>query len=223
MPFNANPRAVNYYKKTAMDTSKDIPKTYIQTTQRRSVISIIIPSHNEPEIFRFIQKVEDEIYPHQIITYNDRYSKGKGYALRKALEHATGDWFIFIDGDFDIAPGQINKLLPYLSEFDVVVGKKQLSGAPHRKLITFLSRIYIKLMFNVGVDTQTGIKAFNYKPEWITDGFAFDIEILARAKREGKRIVEVPVTAHISGRVGLRSVWITLKDSIKIWLALLSL
>ena len=162
------------------------------------MLSILIPSRNEPEIYAFVARLEMEIHPAQIIVYNDRYGQGKGYALREALKEATGDYFIFIDGDFDIKPYEIKKLIPYLKQYDVVVGNKGVPKRLSRKILTILSRLWIRLLFNLCDDTQTGIKGFNYKPEWITDGFAFDIEIIARAKQAGKRIVEIPIIAKVS-------------------------
>ena len=40
-----------------------------------------------------------------------------------------------------------------------------------------------KILFMIWEDSQTGIKGFNYRPDWVTNGFAYDIEILAKAKK----------------------------------------
>ena len=180
------------------------------------MFSILIPSKLEPNIHKFIEQIEQEIRPSQIIVYNDRYGKGKGYALREALKEATGNYFIFIDGDFDIQPYEIKKIIPYLSQYDVVVGNKGLPKRLDRKLLTILSRLWIRLLFNLGIDTQTGIKGFNYKPKWKTDGFAFDIEILSKAKNEHKNIIEIPIKAIVSDTKSFKDIWSTLIESINI-------
>lgn len=184
------------------------------------MLSVIIPSRLEPRIYKFIEAIEKEINPLQIIVCNDRYGQGKGYAVREALKEAKGDLFIFIDGDFDINPFEIFKLLPYLEQYDVVVGSKGLPKRLDRKILTILSRLWIRLLFNICDDTQTGIKGFNYKPEWKTDGFAFDIEILARAKRDKKSMITIPVQATVSDTKSLKEIWTTLMDSIIIRLSL---
>lgn len=176
--------------------------------------SIVVPAHKEPDILFFMERLEKEIVPNQIVVCNDRYGRGKGWALREALKEAKGDKFIFIDGDGDIDPYEINKVIIYLNQYDVVVGKKQLPGRWDRKLLTFLSRLYIRLLFGFEEDTQTGIKGFNYKPEWKTNGFAFDIEILYRAKKEGKSIIEIPVKATVSDSKSIGVIWQTLIESL---------
>ncbi len=74
----------------------------------------------------------------------------------------------------------------------------------------------VRFMFGIGVDTQTGIKAFNYKPEWKTDSWAFDIEILYNAKKMGKEMIEVPIKAIVSDTKTFGDIWKTLIDSLKI-------
>jgi hypothetical protein len=101
-------------------------------------------------------------------------------------------------------------------QYDVVVGRKYFPKRLGRKLLTFCSRLWIRLLFGLMIDTQTGIKAFNYKPEWKTDGWSFDIEILYKAKKEGKSIIEIPVKAVASGKKGLKDIWLALMETLKI-------
>lgn len=180
------------------------------------MLSIIIPSRLEPKVLEFVNKIEQDIQPAEIIIYNDRYSQGKGYAVREALKEAKGNKFIFIDGDGDIKSFEIYKILIYLFQYDVVVGCKELPNRWGRKLLTFFSRLYIKLMFGLNVDTQTGIKGFNYKPEWRTNGWAFDIEVLYKAKKMGKSIIGIPVRANVSDSKSIKEIWKTLIESIRI-------
>jgi len=180
------------------------------------LLSIIIPSRLEPRINEFVEEIEKVIRPLQIIICNDRFGQGKGYAIREALKEAKGDLFIFIDGDFDIQPFEVFKLLPDLEQYDIVVGNKGLPKRFNRKVLTILSRLWTRLLFNICDDTQTGIKGFNYKPEWITDGFAFDIEILYKAKKLGKSIITIPIQAIVSDTKSFSDIWKTFLDSIKI-------
>jgi len=184
------------------------------------MLSILIPSKLEPRIHEFMEEIEKVIRPLQIIVYNDRYGQGKGYALREALKEAMGDMFIFIDGDNDIKVFEIYKLLPYLEQYDVVVGSKGLPQRFDRKILTILSRLWIKLLFNICEDSQTGIKGFNYKPEWVTNGWAADIEILWKAKKQGKTMITIPIQATVSDTKSLGEIWKTFVESIKIRLFL---
>jgi len=183
-------------------------------------ISIIIPSCAEKNIG--IMKVKCRaLFPEaQIIIGNDVEKRGKGYIIKDSIYKSLHGIIVFIDGDMDIEPRMINRLLPFIDDFDIVVGSKSIGGYPfRRKLLTWLSRIYIKLLFNLDCDTQTGIKAFKrYKiPEWHISGFAFDMEVLAKAKRLGLSMVEVPVEAKSTKQKSIGVVWRTLLESLKIW------
>jgi len=181
-----------------------------------STLSVIIPSYNEPNIHEFVEEIDALIFPEQIIVCNDRYGRGKGWSLREAIQEAKGDYILFIDGDRDIKPYEINKLLPYMFQYDIVVGRKELPIRKDRKILTFLSRLYIKYMFGLNVDTQTGIKCFNYKPKWTTDGWSFDLEILYKAKQMGKSMIEIPILATVTDTKSGKDIWLTLLSSLKI-------
>jgi len=180
------------------------------------MISVIVPSHNEPKIYELMEEIEQEIGPSQIVVCNDRYGKGKGWAVRQAMEQATGDTILYIDGDGDISPFEIKKVLAYLGEYDVVVAKKNLPKRLDRTILTLLSRSWLWLLFGFWIDTQTGLKGFTYKPEWRTDGWAFDVEILAKARLAGKSMIEIPIKACVSDSKSLKDIWRTLLETIRI-------
>jgi glycosyltransferase involved in cell wall biosynthesis len=166
------------------------------------MISIILPSHRT-DTQAFMEEVENAMpaVDIQLIGCNDRDAKGKGWAVREALKHAKGELIVFLDGDGDIAPRMIRRLLPYLSDYDVIVGVKPISGLWSRRILTFLSRIYLAILFDIKVDTQTGIKLFKREAlgagDWYNNGFMFDVEILADAKKRGFRMIEVPIEANV--------------------------
>lgn len=187
-------------------------------------LSILIPSKDEPKIKEMVRITEEE-FPEaqQIIVCNDSLGKGKGWAVREALKHATGDVICLIDGDLDIHPRMIKRLIPFLKEYDIVVGRKQVRGSLGRRILTKCSRLYIKLLFGVTNDTQTGIKLFKDYAllPWETDGFMFDLEILAKARMKGLQIIEVPVEVTDHGSTSkpmkLRNVIRAFKESLRLW------
>jgi len=180
-------------------------------------IAVCVPSHNEPNIHQVIAQIQEVIgRSNEISVFNDTDSKGKGYALREALKRVKADYYIFIDGDNDVDPKQIEKIMFFLKRYDVVVGKKQLPVRWDRKILTFASRIWIRLLFGLKCDTQTGLKGFNYRPQWELDRWGFDFEILYKAKKMGKTIKEVPVYATVSSTKSFNDIWSTFVDSIKV-------
>ncbi len=188
------------------------------------MISFLIPSNNEPNIHLVTEEIENLFPESEIIICNDSYTKGKGWALRQAMFHSKGDIICLIDGDMDIHPRMVKRLIPFLDDYDIVVGKKQLRKLLSRRLLTRISRLYIRIMFGITYDTQTGLKMFKKSsmPYWLSDSFAFDIEVLSRAHKEGKSIIEVPVEVTEIGKSGkpmkFKNVLKAFRESIKIWI-----
>jgi len=183
------------------------------------MISIILPSYKEPRVYETLRHVRDLFPDAQVIISPDDLGAGKGWAVRKGVLASLGDIIIFIDGDGDIHPRMIKRLLPFLEDYDIVVGTKTFDGFPlHRKLITLLSRIYIKLVFWLDVDTQTGLKAMRRDAvlPWLTPGFIFDVEFLYQAKKHGLKIIEIPIQAKVSKEKSVKVLWQALVDSLKI-------
>ncbi len=85
----------------------------------------------------------------------------------------------------------------------------------------------IRVLFGLPLkDTQTGIKVFKSKvlqdvlPLVTTKGFAFDIELLARAYKQGYKLVDAPVTLNFqrqTNRVSFRDVWQVLRDTLRVF------
>ncbi len=183
------------------------------------MLSILIPNHNEENIHQFINEIELSVLntDYEIIIAYDRESKGKGWAMREALSQAKGDLIAFIDGDGDIQPRMLWRLFPFLVDFDVVVGSKRMTNAPiQRKILTYLSRIYIRVFFGIGVETQTGIKLFHRSAlqDWKSDSFFFDVEILANCQRRNLKMIEIPIEAEIKESMSWRAICKTLLESL---------
>jgi len=177
---------------------------------------VVIPNHNEERINETVSKVKCIFPESRVVVAHDPLGQGKGWALKYALEVTEISYpLIFIDGDMDIHPFEIIKLINKSKHYDIVVGKKNTPKGV-RGIITMLSRIYICLVFGIKVDTQTGLKMFNYRPEWQTNGWACDIEILYKAKKLGKTMTEVSVEAQVSKSKTLGDLWQTLKESVRI-------
>jgi glycosyltransferase involved in cell wall biosynthesis len=182
------------------------------------MISILVPNKTEARIGEMLVDLDKHFPDAQVITAVDRDGRGKGWAVRKALEYAEGDIIVIIDGDRDIEARMIKRLLPFLEDYDIVVGRKQIRGILSRRILTRLSRWFIQILFGLGIDTQTGIKVFKRDAifHWNTDGFMFDLEMLVKARIWGHSIIEVPVEARIERTMKAKSVVKCLIEAIKI-------
>ncbi len=212
-------------------------------------LSVIIPAFNEEKrIVKTLEEIREFLkdFDHEIIVVDDgstdgtsafanisyKENMGKGYAIKKGVEHATGDLILFIDADNATPIEELTKFLKI--DADVVIGSRYLPESRIERKQSKL-RIFIGRLGNLVIsflviknikDTQCGFKLFKKTvakelfSELQTYRFGFDIEILARAQKKRMKIVEVPVTwlHNNNSRVRpIRDALKTLSDLIKIW------
>ena len=140
-------------------------------------------------------------------------NQGKGAAVRAGIATARSPYTAFMDADMAIDPLAIPLLLDRLERNDVVVGSRALPDSMVETTYavrTLISRLFNELVTSgtgLGLkDTQCGFKAFRTPVARLLfhlvriDRFAFDVEVLARARRLGLSIGEVPVHwKHVEG------------------------
>lgn len=142
----------------------------------------------------------------KVIGYKD--NKGKGYAVRWGMGKTKGDLVAFIDAGMDIDPNGLAMILEHMEWYgaDIIVGSKrhpasQVEYPLLRKIYSLGYQILIWFLFGLKVkDTQTGLKIFKREvlekvlPRLLVKRFAFDVELLAVARRLGfKKIYEAPI------------------------------
>lgn len=136
-------------------------------------------------------------------------NQGKGCAVRTAVMEAEGDVIMFTDADLAYGTGVISdavKMLEANTDAGILIGSRNISKDGYEGY-TFLrkiaSKIYIKVLCIVGgfdlTDSQCGCKAFRRDAARTVfskakvNGFAFDFEMILRAKKAGIKIIEMPV------------------------------
>jgi glycosyltransferase involved in cell wall biosynthesis len=132
-------------------------------------------------------------------------NRGKGAAIRTALEHVTGDLVLVQDADLEYDPDDWSKLLaPVLKGRAVVVYGSRFTGE-HRNML-FLHwagnralSLVTNLLYNTTLsDMETCYKLFDRKVlDRITlksEKFDFEPEVTAKVLRQGVRIYEVPIS-----------------------------
>lgn len=136
-----------------------------------------------------------------------RPNRGKGFCITMGVKYSNSDYIAFLDSDLELSPAMLKDFLTELKlkKADIAIGSKlhkdsKLNYPATRKFLSLGYYIILKILFNLNLkDTQTGIKLFKsdvIKPicnSLQTSGFAFDIEILAKAAAKGYKIIEMPI------------------------------
>lgn len=162
-----------------------------------------------------------------LVVYHER-NRGKGAALRTAIERATGDVLIIQDADLEYDPSDYPGLLvPILDgRADVVYGSRFLGG-PHRVLFFWnyfankLFTLMANVLYNVNLsDMGTCYKVFRadvLKPIPLdSDRFGIEAELTAKICKRHLRLYETPIS--YSGRTYAEGKKITWTDAFSyIW------
>jgi dolichyl-phosphate beta-glucosyltransferase len=160
-------------------------------------------------------------------------NRGKGRAVAEGVGVARGDQILMTDADLSTPIEELPKLQAALGRgADVAIGSRAAPGAReidqplHRQLMgkTF-NRLVQTLLLPGFRDTQCGFKLFRGEvahrlfADLVTDGFAYDVEVLVRALDAGWTVEEVPVrwfNAGASTVAPLRASAAMLRDLVRL-------
>ena len=171
-------------------------------------------------------------YPECVRLFRHERNKGKGAALRRAIDEMTGDAAIFQDADLEYDPKDYGRVLaPILDgRADVVFGSRFTSG--ERRVLFFwhcMANKFLTLLSNMLNDTnwtdmETCYKAFTAETLKViplySSRFGIEPEITAKLARNRFRMYEVPITYNgrgyedgkkIGWRDGVAALWFIFK------------
>jgi len=205
-------------------------------------LSIITPAYNEEKsVEGFVSKAQEVMgkvgVPSELIIVDDnsvdgtadilnvlaekgavktfRHEENLGYgaSLKTGISRADGDVICIIDSDSTYRPEDIEKLLPFIEYYDMVVGARQYAPPLHQKVAKGAVSLLLKVLFGQGVlDLNSGLRLFKKSVleryvSYLPDAFSFTstitlimllkrhkikYESVSYLKRVGRSKVRVP-------------------------------
>ncbi len=166
----------------------------------------------------------------RVVIHLKKENGGKGSAIRKGAELATGDYVIMCDADLEYAPEEIPALLqPILDkQSDVVYGTRTFGSHNAYSYLYVLGNRGVttaaNVLFNCYIsDLETCFKLMPLelyrKLDVKSAGFGMEAEITGKILRRGIRPYEVPISYRARSREeGKKLTWKDGVDAIRILL-----
>lgn len=129
---------------------------------------------------------------------------GKGYALRKGMEHSKGDVVITMDADHSHDPKEMDMLITGIGNgYDICMGSRFMKGGGtedmpwHRKIGNRFFTFFINAVWRTEyTDLCYGYRSFRRDVvkdmKLKSNGFSIETEISIKAAKMGLRVLEIP-------------------------------
>ena len=188
-------------------------------------VSIIIPAYNEAQVIGDVIHKISSLYPDfEIIVINDGstdytatvakdtgaivyshpFNIGNGAAIKTGIRIASGDILVFMDGDGQHDPADIEKMLIFFPEYDMVVGARP-KGEQTSWFRGFGNRIFNWLSSYVAKfridDLTSGFRAiksdialkFLYL---LPNTYSYPTSLTLGVLRDGRPVKYIPINIH---------------------------
>jgi dolichol-phosphate hexosyltransferase len=195
---------------------------------RREVTEIVLVDDGSTDGTAQILASRDFTKPARVITHPE--NRGKGAAIRSALEAATGELALVQDADLEYDPADYPALLAPFERPDVSVVYGTRTFTSHTAFSFWfvvgnrLVNLFNNILFNTYIsDLETGYKVMPLdvwrRLDLRARGFELEPEVTAKLLRLGYRIYEVPISYTARSREeGKKLTW---QDGVRAVLTLL--
>jgi len=194
----------------AKNEEKNIKKTIITCRgllkKKKIPFEIIVVVNNSTDSTAEIVKKMAKKMP-ELLLIEEKKAVLKGGAVELGFNRAKYDCVGFIDSDNTFTTPSILKVLNAFDKEDVsaVLAKKTYRSIK-RKILSNGLGLLTQMLFGLK-NTQTGLKLFKRKDVLAAfplkeKGWIFDLEILWKMKKKGKKIIYVPIVLRKSSEGG---------------------
>ncbi len=165
------------------------------------------------KIRSFIKRVKQlKILTHSI-------NRGYGQTIKELYYKASSAWLFSIPGDYQVGAEEIIKLLPSVSQADMIIGWRISRQDPGGRIVQ--SRIYntlLQLFFGINIHDVNSVRLMKtslLKEVKLASKSAFvDAELAIKAKHSGFKVLEVPIDHRQDSTKGGGGSWRTILPTI---------
>ena len=183
---------------------------FLKTQTYHAEVIVVDDGSTDETAQRVSERVEQyHEHRHELRVLVNNPNRGKGYSVKRGLTDATGEILLFTDADLSSPITEAPRLVDPIAQgrADVAFGSRALNpeliGVHQPKMRELGGAVFNLCMRTItGLkfkDTQCGFKAFRREAALPVfslqriERFGFDPEVLYIAKKQGHRLLEVPV------------------------------
>lgn len=207
-----------------------IPKAIKVFKKISSKFEIVIVEDGSPDRTSIVADELAKKYKPLITVVHHRQNQGYGAALKKGfLKARKYDFVCYTDGDLQFNVADYAKLVPFLEDYDAVVGYRRKRSLSRQRLIqTLVYNFLVRILFSTRAkDINCSMKIVKRsvidKIHLTSTSPFLDAELLINLQRKGIKIKQVEVS-HYNRRFGEASggkpkvILSTVKDMFNFWI-----
>jgi dolichol-phosphate mannosyltransferase len=196
---------------------ENIPALVEQLLRHDGVRVLVVDDHSPDGTGEVADRVALQ-HPGRVDVLHRTANRGFGRSYVDGIKRAIAggaDLICQMDADFSHDPARLPALLAAAADADVVIGSRYVPGGSvvnwrkRRRLLSRFANLYVRAITHVAAtDCTSGYRCWRRAAleslpldDFVSDGYSFLVEMLFIAARQGRRIVEIPIT-YVERREG---------------------